>query len=459
VVDARSGDEVTAVLKSMLPMMVGKAGKPKLGPPKPPGYKKPAQPKTLKVGGASAKGPKSTLPKKEPVLNHKGEPCKPGWSAARTGCTPKAEPKLKDKLPKGTDQPKQPAVKKPPRQTAADRVHIVNFVQKRVGELLSGVEPIKPEHITQVKDALMKLTVTEIQAIKAKLGLKATGAKAVLAQKISELALAKKPVVKPPENKPEPPPDKVPEPPDTSHAGTEPAKPKDNRKELRDRLKTAGDLTKQVYAMHKIMTEQGKNAGDLKIHGMTNVEKVTSMDVGGISVKWTDKTKQSAANTLQRMLADENMPEHLWVVTKDMQFTEQTNKNDDYFRAKYKNFTASGATGGDGATCVYDGKSIGVKTVAHEGGHNLATHLWGDTEPDKDSEYGEAQLYEQPVTEYGKNSKAEDFAEACMMYSLKDRRAELKRQFPRKYKALEKIFNTPLGPSYIESLPTVEMVN
>jgi Mlc titration factor MtfA (ptsG expression regulator) len=75
--------------------------------------------------------------------------------------------------------------------------------------------------------------------------------------------------------------------------------------------------------------------------------------------------------------------------------------------------------------------------MAHEAGHNLATRIWGSTEPDKNSEYGVAQQREPAVSDYGSKSSSEDFAEAVKMYS-KDPES-LKQNFPLKFAALRKI--------------------
>jgi Mlc titration factor MtfA (ptsG expression regulator) len=53
------------------------------------------------------------------------------------------------------------------------------------------------------------------------------------------------------------------------------------------------------------------------------------------------------------------------------------------------------------------------------------------------SEYGQAQQIEDPVSDYGTNNPAEDFAEACEMYTTDSE--ILQEKFPAKFAALDKL--------------------
>lgn len=106
-----------------------------------------------------------------------GKPCKPGQSAARTGCIPKKPKPGGDKKPKPAGGDKEGAAAK---------------VKDLVDKLLGGEEPITAEHIAQVKSMLMNMTVSDIKAMKATLAVKAgMDVKEKLAQKIAERALGK----------------------------------------------------------------------------------------------------------------------------------------------------------------------------------------------------------------------------------------------------------------------------
>jgi hypothetical protein len=78
-------------------------------------------------------------------------------------------------------------------------------------------------------------------------------------------------------------------------------------------------------------------------------------------------------------------------------------------------------------------RSLSVESFAHEAGHNFATKAFGQVDPPAGSAYHAAQQKELPVSEYARNSPAEDFAEAAMMYTVMPRTLESK--FPLKHKA------------------------
>jgi ADP-ribose pyrophosphatase YjhB (NUDIX family) len=124
--------------------------------------------------GGQPSGPRTATPK--PSGPHAGKPCKPGLSAARTGCIPKKKPGAG-----GGDK----------KTTPEGRAIMADAIHSHISKLLAGGE-ITATQVNMVKDALLKLTVSEITALKKKLGLKASGLKAELAQKIAERALAGK---------------------------------------------------------------------------------------------------------------------------------------------------------------------------------------------------------------------------------------------------------------------------
>lgn len=97
------------------------------------------------------------------------EPCKPGMTAARTGCTPRAKPK--------------------PREPKKEREHTPESVASLIEDILSGKRESK-DSLKEVGDALLEMRVVDINALKKRLGLKASGRKAELARKVAELALA-----------------------------------------------------------------------------------------------------------------------------------------------------------------------------------------------------------------------------------------------------------------------------
>ena len=121
------------------------------------------------------------------------------------------------------------------------------------------------------------------------------------------------------------------------------------------------------------------------------------------------------------------MPERLWKSTHTIVFSTQANSEDPKWRKEYNDPTfKSVATGGDGFVIVYN-SDLSFANTSHEFGHNLATKVFGSTTPYVNSEYGQAQKKEHPVTEYGAKNKAEDFAEACKLYTT--RKEYLKKNF------------------------------
>jgi hypothetical protein len=200
--------------------------------------------------------------------------------------------------------------------------------------------------------------------------------------------------------------------------------------------KTA-DARAEVAA--EFMSAHGADGGEVKAHGMTAGEPTRQLVVDGVAVHWTDATFDAAAQTIANMAAGD-VPPALWAATGRVIHTAQKNGKDDYWRAKYKNFTESAATGGDGTTVVYSAAPAGADILTHEGGHNLAKQVWGKTTPASGSEYAKAYVAEKPVTAYAENSAAEDFAEAVRMYAESDLlRNTLKARFPKKYQAVHNL--------------------
>ncbi len=128
--------------------------------------------KSITKGGAPGKVSSSS--------SHSGKPCKPGISAARTGCIPKKKPKPGDK-------------KKPQEAAPETQKPKVGELGKLLNSLLSGETPITSAHIGEIKGMLMDMTVPEIQQMIKGLGIQGKGTRADLANKIYEMALGKAP--------------------------------------------------------------------------------------------------------------------------------------------------------------------------------------------------------------------------------------------------------------------------
>jgi hypothetical protein len=109
---------------------------------------------------------------------------KPGPKpAAKPEAPPEPAPRPKPEVAPKPRAPKPAPQPKPTRPT-------VQQVTARVQGMLLGQSLITPQHVEQLAQTLLGMTVKDIQAVKKGLGLKASGLKAQLAQKVAQRALA-----------------------------------------------------------------------------------------------------------------------------------------------------------------------------------------------------------------------------------------------------------------------------
>ena len=183
------------------------------------------------------------------------------------------------------------------------------------------------------------------------------------------------------------------------------------------------------------MRSHAVSSGKHLLHGMSVSEDMKTVSIYGIPVHWSAKAERRVAETLLFLLRINRPPESMLKATDRIVFCNQGNKDDVNWRKIYSNFSGSAATGGDGTTVIYKGKGIAASHIFHEMGHNFAYKKWGTMNPG--SRYAWAQRLEPPVTEYGKNSPSEEFAEACKLYATDSHsRGSLKRDFPKKFNVL-----------------------
>lgn len=168
------------------------------------GYECFAGPKQPLVGPPKPRKNAKTPKQKRPLFTGEGPPDKLGRrrcyeQGKLVKCQPKPEDEKKEKQPKAKAEPKGNA--KEPKAAKAPPWS-VEEAHAAIEEHLKNPEGVTPEVLTEVATKLSTLTVKGLGELKKKLGVKATGAKAQLAQKIAEQALAK-PEAKPtPEPKP-----------------------------------------------------------------------------------------------------------------------------------------------------------------------------------------------------------------------------------------------------------------
>jgi hypothetical protein len=203
-----------------------------------------------------------------------------------------------------------------------------------------------------------------------------------------------------------------------------------------------------------IAANQSKQRASVQAHGMSNPEEMYSIRVGGQEYRYAsnDRVTDSGmvlsgrgamSTTLIDLATDPRgpLPKSLTMHTKAIIFTGQRNKYDSHWEQKYNTSGfQSAATGGDGRVTVYNGEPITRGLLAHEMGHNLATAKYGRAEPGGD--YRAAMSGpEPPVSDYARNSPAEDFAEAMREYASGP--TTMKMTHPRRYAVIDRLMKEP----------------
>lgn len=190
--------------------------------------------------------------------------------------------------------------------------------------------------------------------------------------------------------------------------------------------------------------------GHVQEHGMTSAQAVRGVTVEGINYMWAKgdiDVSISARDSIHAVASTDIHPTLMGTVTHVV-FTDQRNAEDAHWEKEYgmPGFRSL-ATGGQGKIVVYNSRSIDPPNFAHEAGHNLARKAFGSATPPSSSAYGKAQLEEPPVSHYGGRAPAEDFAEACRIYSMGSaRRAGLAKFSPKKFAALQELLDGPGVP-------------
>ncbi|MBC7385689.1 MAG: hypothetical protein H7301_05955 [Cryobacterium sp.] len=120
-----------------------------------------------------------------------------------------------------------------------------------------------------------------------------------------------------------------------------------------------------------------------------------------------------------------------------------------YWKSVYKNFTMIAALGGSGAIDIFPAGYDSFMhefsrkgLIRHEYAHNVATKFFGGTMPPQD--YIDAALLDAvPVSDYGTNSFAEDFAEAHRIYISSDggaMNAPQRKKFKNRFEYLDRYY-------------------
>ena len=203
------------------------------------------------------------------------------------------------------------------------------------------------------------------------------------------------------------------------------------------------ELKKKALAEFRALLDDGvsKHTVHTMKHGMSKIELHYNIEIDGVRFHAESTAPDSPlVTTLLNVVEHGELPPALMKHTSDVYFTAQGNKDDEHWRRVYKNFTVSGATGGDGGIVVYNGKPTTVSTIAHEAGHNLARAKYATTHPPKTTEYAKDYAKNGAVSEYAKNNVSEDFADAVKLYVLDP--GKLKSDFPVRYKIINEMIGS-----------------
>lgn len=160
-------------------------------------------------------------------------------------------------------------------------------------------------------------------------------------------------------------------------------------------------------------------------HGMPKQEPMYTQKVDHMELHYNPATRRMAA-TLIAQYSRNRLPVELTMYTDRVYLSVGENIHNPHWERVFSTpgFKA-GATGGDGAVVYYHAHEEyavehGFATLAHEMGHNLAKGIYGDTQPPASSPVGK--LFsewekgyagrEPPVSDYGRHTVGESFAEA-----------------------------------------------
>jgi hypothetical protein len=221
--------------------------------------------------------------------------------------------------------------------------------------------------------------------------------------------------------------------------------------------KRAAGLSDKAVPKKEVAPQQKKLDPAVVLHGaesvpgwqnptMTHAEDAKEVIVEGRGVIFGKGREQHAAEFVDmvgKLKTDPHFPPTLLKagLRRGVTLTSQHNKWDDHWGKEYNmpGFVSAATGGGKEGLTSYDSHPMDHRNFSHEAGHQFAFEKWGTTRPPADSDYAKAQAKEPPVSEYGANSPAEDFAEASRLYSSANGRKELAAKFPLKHKALQEL--------------------
>lgn len=197
----------------------------------------------------------------------------------------------------------------------------------------------------------------------------------------------------------------------------------------RDPHCSPGESTGHSAMSLKEFKAASKSVGSVKTAHMGKAEKMKEVTINGVKIQYSAKAAAAAHQTL---VNSKDVHPSLWKQNKSITFAsqkdptsqavaEETGVEDPDILAR--------AGAGDGNITVWAGKPLSASVLAHESAHNLAHNIWGSTSPDvydkrnnftadrKFTMQGMRQRITNGVTDLGKTSPTEDFAEYVAAYN------------------------------------------
>lgn len=148
----------------------------------------------------------------------------------------------------------------------------------------------------------------------------------------------------------------------------------------------------------------------------TKKQNMLELEVDGVKVRFTDKTAKAALETLKE---SDNIHPALWKQNKSINFVGEEDPLLVAFPRMRGAVDVAARAGPAGDVAVWEGKSISSPVLAHESAHNLERKA----DPKVLEEFRKGQKVDAKrtvsngVTEFGKTSRVEDFAEFVTAYS------------------------------------------
>lgn len=337
------------------------------------------------------------------------------------------------------DKAKQAAVQK--KQEAEQAIEKAKQTAKQIAR---NPEAATIEQVQDIGNVLITLKLNELKELKAELGIKAGTTKAAIVEQIKNQALGKL-------GKPKPAP--------ASPAPAPKSKPPGKQVSLAEARKFLGSGKWDEALEKKAAQFVKKYAVDQGVQETTGLapEPMKGVNIGGASLMWGEGVDEESINRTVVAFVKTLHPT-LLKVNKNIRLTsKECTENEEMAKVYGKPGLKAVATADAfGNITAYQSTPLTTSTMAHESGHSLGHQLWGGSAPPPDSEYGIARQKEPPVTEYGETNGAEDFAEACMMYNEEDDRKILKKKFPLKYAAVDKIMKGKAAPYKAKTAPSAK---